>query len=71
MLLDMNVVPAPSVGLTDTSGRYVGAAPQEDDGDPFEEKRARLFAQRREHLAEAHKLDASIEATLRGLEFVK
>ena len=28
-----------------TPGRYVGAAPQEDDGEPFEEKMARLSKQ--------------------------
>ena len=28
-----------------TPGRYVGAEPQEDDGEPFEEKMARLSAQ--------------------------
>ena len=38
-----------------TSGRYVGAAPQEDDGEPFEEKMARLSAQWREQQAEAAK----------------
>ena len=36
-----------------TSGRYVGAAPQEDDGEPFEEKMAMLTAQWREQQAEA------------------
>ena len=34
-----------------TPGRYVGAAPQEDDSEPFEEKMARLAAQWREHQA--------------------
>ena len=36
-----------------TPGRYVGAAPQEDDGEPFEEKMTRLSAQWREQQAEA------------------
>ncbi len=52
-----------------TPGRYVGAAPQEDDGEPFEEKMARLAAQWREQQAEARKLDAAIEANLARLGF--
>ena len=52
-----------------TPGRYVGAAPQEDDGEPFEEKMARLTAQWRQQQAEAAKLDAAIEANLRGLGY--
>ncbi len=39
-----------------TPGRYVGAAPQQDDGEPFEEKMARLAAQWREQQAEAERL---------------
>ena len=54
-----------------TPGRYVGAAPQEDDGEPFEEKMTRLTAQWREQQAEAQKLDAAIEANLRSLGFSK
>ena len=50
-----------------TPGRYVGAAPQEEDGEPFEEKMTRLTKQWREQQAEAAKLDAAIEANLRGL----
>ena len=52
-----------------TPGRYVGAAPQEDDGEPFEEKMARLSAQWREQQAEAQRLDAEIEANLARLGF--
>ena len=52
-----------------TPGRYVGAAPQEDDGEPFEEKMARLSAQWREQQAEAQRLDAEIEANLMRLGF--
>ena len=52
-----------------TPGRYVGAAPQEDDGEPFEEKMSRLAAQWREQQAEAAKLDAAIETNLRGLGY--
>ena len=42
-----------------TSGRYVGAAPQEEDGEPFDEKMARLSVQWREQQAEAQRLDAA------------
>ena len=52
-----------------TPGRYVGAAPQEDDGEPFEEKMARLSAQWREQQAEALRLDAEVEANLARLGF--
>ena len=52
-----------------TPGRYVGAAPQEKDGEPFEEKMARLSAQWREQQAEAQRLDAEIEANLARLGF--
>ena len=52
-----------------TPGRYVGAAPQEDDGEPFEEKMTRLTKQWREQQAEAARLDAAIEANLKGLGY--
>ena len=52
-----------------TPGRYVGAAPQEDDGEPFEEKMARLAAQWRNQQSEAERLDAEIEANLKRLGF--
>ena len=52
-----------------TPGRYVGAAPQEDDGEPFEEKMGRLSAQWREQQAEAKQLDAAIEKNLARLGF--
>ena len=54
-----------------TPGRYVGAAPQEDDGEPFDEKMARLARQWREQKVEARRLDATIEANLRGLGFAE
>lgn len=50
-----------------TPGRYVGAAEQEDDGEPFEEKMQRLSAQWRKQREEAYKLDAAIEANLKEL----
>ncbi len=52
-----------------TPGRYVGAAQQEDDGEPFEEKMARLSALWREQRAEAARLDAAIEANLKELGY--
>ncbi|GIW33854.1 class I SAM-dependent DNA methyltransferase [Meiothermus sp.] len=52
-----------------TPGRYVGAAEQEDDGEPFEEKMKRLVAQLREQQAEAARLDTAIEANLEALGF--
>ena len=52
-----------------TPGRYVGAAPREDDGEPFADKMARLSAQWREQQAEARRLDGEIEANLKRLGF--
>lgn len=52
-----------------TPGRYVGAAEQEDDGEPFEEKMARLTAELRQQTAEASRLDALIQANLKELGF--
>jgi type I restriction enzyme M protein len=52
-----------------TPGRYVGAAEQEDDGEPFEEKMARLTAELRQQTAEASRLDALIQANLKDLGF--
>ena len=52
-----------------TPGRYVGAEAREDDGEPFEDKMARLTAQWRQQQAEAEKLDAAIEANLKSLGF--
>ena len=52
-----------------TPGSYVGAAPQDDDGEPFAEKMTRLAAQWREQRAAAEQLDAEIEANLGALGF--
>ena len=52
-----------------TPGRYVGAEPQEDDGEPFEEKMKRLVAQWQEQQVEARRLDAAIDANLKALGF--
>ncbi len=52
-----------------TPGRYVGAEPQADDGEPFEQKMRRLAAQWRGQQAGAAKLDAAIAANLKALGF--
>jgi type I restriction enzyme M protein len=52
-----------------TPGRYVGAAPAEDDGVPFEEKMAALAATWRDQTAEAARLDAAIRANLKRLGY--
>jgi type I restriction enzyme M protein len=52
-----------------TPGRYVGAADVEDDGEPFEEKMARLSTLWREQRTQAAKLDAAIEANLKELGY--
>jgi type I restriction enzyme M protein len=58
-------------GYVLTPGRYVGAAEVENDGEPFEEKMARLAAQWRQQRGEAAMLDAAIEANLRELGFLE
>ena len=50
-----------------TPGRYVGAPPEEDDGEPFEVKMQRLTTTLREQQADAAKLDAAIAANLKEL----
>ncbi len=52
-----------------TPGRYVGAAAQEKDDEPFAQKMQRLAAQWREQQAQAAKLDAAIEHNLKALGF--
>ena len=52
-----------------TPGRYVGAAEQEADGEPFPEKMKRLTAILRQQQAEAAKLDAAIAANLKDLGY--
>ena len=52
-----------------TPGRYVGAKEQEDDGEPFNEKMARLTAQLSEQFAESERLEAEIKRNLGGLKY--
>ncbi len=54
-----------------TPGRYVGAADQEKDDEPFAQKMARLVAQLQEQQAEGARLDAAIAANLDRLGFGK
>ncbi len=50
-----------------TPGRYVGAEAQEDDGEPFAEKFARLTTQLEAQMAEGAKLDGEIRKNLGAL----
>ena len=52
-----------------TPGRYVGAPPREDDGEPFEAKMTRLVADLRAQQVEGARLDAAIAANLERLGF--
>ncbi|MFH5804974.1 type I restriction-modification system subunit M [Alienimonas sp. DA493] len=52
-----------------TPGRYVGAAAAEDDGEPFEEKMARLTKELREQFAESATLEATIREKLNGVGY--
>jgi type I restriction enzyme M protein len=52
-----------------TPGRYVGAAEQAADGEPFEEKMARLTAQLHERSAESARLEKAIRENLARLGY--
>ena len=52
-----------------TPGRYVGVEAVEDDGEPFEEKMARLTSVWREQSQAVRRLDEEIEKNLAGLGF--
>ena len=54
-----------------TPGRYVGAAKEEDDGEPFDEKMKRLTSLLKEQQEEGVKLDQQIAANLRRFTFEK
>ncbi|MEW6579569.1 MAG: class I SAM-dependent DNA methyltransferase [Chloroflexota bacterium] len=56
-------------GYVLTPGRYVGAAPAEDDGEPFEEKMARLTAELAAQFAESARLEQVIRENLAGLGY--
>jgi len=52
-----------------TPGRYVGAVPEEDDGEPFADKMARLTAQLKIQFEESDKLEKQIKENLAGLGY--
>lgn len=56
-------------GYALTPGRYVGAEEVEADGEPFEEKMARLTATLEQQFAESARLEAAIRANLRRLGY--
>jgi type I restriction enzyme M protein len=52
-----------------TPGRYVGIEEQEDDGEPFEEKMARLTGELSELFDQSHKLEAEIRQKLEAIGY--
>jgi type I restriction enzyme M protein len=52
-----------------TPGRYVGAEPRPDDGEPFEAKMRRLVGELQVQQAEGARLDAAIAENLEALGF--
>jgi type I restriction enzyme M protein len=56
-------------GYVLTPGRYVGAEEVEDDGEPFDAKMKRLVTELQGQFAESAKLEAAIQANLRGLGY--
>ncbi len=52
-----------------TPGRYVGVAAEEDDGEPFADKMARLTGQLKLQFEESQKLEAEIKQNLVGLGY--
>ena len=69
------IVPMNLIGRTGkadyvlTPGRYVGAAAQQDDGEPFEDKMARLTATLSAQFQESARLEAAIRQNLAGLGY--
>jgi len=52
-----------------TPGRYVGAADQDDDDEPFDQKMKRLTALLKQQQEEGARLDAAIARNLAWLGF--
>jgi len=52
-----------------TPGRYVGAAAEEDDGEPFADKMARLTSTLKTQFEESDRLEAEIKKNLAGLGY--
>ncbi|MGI9228359.1 MAG: N-6 DNA methylase [Gammaproteobacteria bacterium] len=57
-------------GFVLTPGRYVGAAAEDEDDEPFVEKMTRLTTELHAQQAKAKKLDKAITANLKSLGFV-
>ena len=61
------VVPTEDIAKQDyilTPGRYVGIEEQEDDGEPFEEKMARLISELSKIFKKSHELEDEIRRKL-------
>ena len=56
-------------GFVLTPGRYVGAADQDDDDEPFDQKMKRLTSLLKEQQKEGAKLDQQIAENLRRLGY--
>jgi type I restriction enzyme M protein len=52
-----------------TPGRYVGAADEVEDGEPFAEKMARLTAQLQEQFTQSAEFEGRIKGNLAGLGY--
>lgn len=52
-----------------TPGRYVGIEEQEDDGEPFKEKMARLTSELSDLFAKSHKLEMEIKERLGAIGY--
>lgn len=52
-----------------TPGRYVGIEEQEDDGEPFEEKMARLTSELSGLFEKSHKLETEIKERLGAIGY--
>ena len=52
-----------------TPGRYVGIEEQEDDGEPFEEKMARLTSELSEMFEKSHELEDEIRRKLGAIGY--
>ena len=52
-----------------TPGRYVGAAEQEEDGEPFAEKMQRLTSQLKAQFEQSAELEQAIKKNLAGLGY--
>ena len=52
-----------------TPGRYVGIEEQEDDGEPFDKKMARLTSELSELFAQSHKLESEIREKLEAIGY--